>query len=276
MLSTVTVLLLTVIIILAFKPGPTKLATTASKPVAKPVTAIAKPAPAANTTQTEPQPPTASAPVHTSAPAKAPAPTHVSAPSYIVTNSLCQVDATQAPDQYERAKDMAAVCQTVFPQIEAMLTPSPYGPLHKIVLDYNQDAAYAWQGEVHVSIDWLHNSPYDPGLIPHELTHVIQDYGSNAPGWITEGIATYMSYKLHYSIGIAHCNSGELYTSGYGCGASLFNYIERVYRPSIVRDVHLSIKNYTYTDNIFKTETGKSLATLYSECLSHECAGGTP
>ena len=274
MLSTVTVLLLTVITILAFRHQPAKLATTASKPAANPVTAIAKPTTAASTTQASSQPPTASAPAQTPTPAKAPTP--APAPSYIVSNSLCQVDATQAPDQYERAKDMAAVCQTVFPQIEAMLTPSPYGPLHKIVLDYNQDAAYAWQGEVHVSIDWLRNSSYDPGLIPHELTHVIQDYDSNAPSWITEGIATYMSYKLHYSIGIAHCNSGERYTSGYGCGASLFNYIERVYRPSIVRDVHLSIKNYTYTDNIFKTETGKTLAVLYSECLNHECSGGTP
>lgn len=242
------------------KTPPTSQKVTAKKQ--SPNATVAEPSPSAPT-------PTPPPPKATTAPAATPP------PSYVITNTLCQVDARQAPDQLVRAKEMATTCATVFPEIESRLSASPYGPIHQVVFDENQYAAYSSAGVVHVSISWLRNSPYDPGLLPHELTHVIQGYGSNAPGWITEGIATYMSYKLGYSIGIAHCNAGESYTSGYGCGASLFNYIERVYRPSIVRDIHRSIKNQTYTNATFTSETGKSLSQLYSECLKAECKGGT-
>jgi hypothetical protein len=194
----------------------------------------------------------------------------------IVRNNLCVVDARQAPDYLTLAQQMAEVCAKVFPEIESRLTPSPYPAPHRIVLDYNQYAAYAQDGMVHVSIDWLHSDPYDPGVIPHELTHVVQNYDGTAPNWITEGIATYMSFKLGYSIGVAHCNPGESYTTGYGCTAALFNYIERQYKHSIVRDVHLRLKHDTYTNAYFKTETGKSLDVLYAECLQAECSGGTP
>ena len=198
------------------------------------------------------------------------------APNPIISNGLCTINATQAPDLISRAQEMVAVCKTVFPQIEARLTPSPYPAPHQIVFDYNQYAAYVQAGVVHVSIDWLRNDTYDPGVIPHELTHVVQNYDGTAPSWITEGIATYMSYKLGYSIGIAHCNTGERYTSGYGCAASLFNYTERLYKSSIVKDVHMKVKADTYTDAYFQTDTGKSLSTLYAACLKAECKGGTP
>ena len=34
--------------------------------------------------------------------------------------------------------------------------------------------------------------PEDTGMVIHELTHIIQNYPSPDPGWVTEGIADYI------------------------------------------------------------------------------------
>lgn len=226
-----------------------------------------KPPTLPKTVQTTPKQPATVTPSQT--------PTNSPPPNPVIANDLCEVDASQATDLIEIAKSMAEVCKAVFPQIEQRLSSSPYSPLYRIVFDYNKYAAYAQSGVVHVSINYLRNNTLDQGLLPHELTHVVQGY-SGAPGWISEGIATYMSYILKYSSGVAHCKSNERYTSGYGCTASLFNYIERVYKPTIIKDLHSVLKNKSYSDNFFVSATGKNLEQLYSECLSAECKGGQP
>lgn len=205
-------------------------------------------------------------------------------PSYVITNSYCTVDTRQATDLYQVAVNLANTCQSAYPQIMSHLgtvaaTPDP----HVITLTDSgfSGGAVAYTntatGSIAVSISYMRSQPTDMGMIVHELTHVVQSYSyQTVPVWIVEGMADYMRYTLGYSTSWSyfHCDSTDRYTSGYGCGAALLKYIERVYRPTVVKDLHATIRANQYSDNLFINYTGKTLEQLYAGCRTAECQGG--
>lgn len=206
-------------------------------------------------------------------------------PSYIISNSYCTVDTRQATDLYQVAVNMSNTCQSVFPQIVQRLSSAITAAPHYITLTDSgfSNGAVAYTdtaaGTIKVSISYMRSQPSDMGLVAHELTHVVQGYVNvNVPGWIVEGMADYMRYTLGYanSWSYFHCASSERYTSGYGCGASLLKYVERVYMPSVVKDLHNTVRQNRYTDAFFTGNTGKTPDQLYAECRSAECQGGAP
>src|SRR5579884_4252121 len=52
--------------------------------------------------------------------------------------------------------------------------------------------AFPSQKLIKVDLDYAHANPYDPGVLTHELTHVMQNYSIDG-GWLTEAIANYSS-----------------------------------------------------------------------------------
>jgi len=91
-------------------------------------------------------------------------------------------------------------------------------------------------------------------------------------------MADYMRYTLGYATSWSyfHCGSNERYTAGYGCGAALLKYIERVYMPTVVQSLHNTIRAGQYADSFFVSHTGSTIEQLYTQCRSAECSGGKP
>jgi hypothetical protein len=200
------------------------------------------------------------------------------APSPIVTNSLCKVDATLAPDMLAVAKNIAAVCLLNYPKIEQLLAVSSLPAPHPITLTNTTYAiAYTQGADVTLQIAYLRTQPTDMGMVVHELTHVVQGY-PGGPGWITEGIADYVRFQLGYATSWTyfHCASDVRYTDGYNCGATFLRYVQLHYDSNIIKQVDASMRANTYTDALFQAKTGKTIAQLYTACLQTDCKGGKP
>lgn len=137
---------------------------------------------------------------------------------------------------------------------------------------------------MYMCADSVRDAPGNTGAVIHEMAHLTQKYaeridGTTAPGWVVEGIAEYTMLKLGYTMSYIGpgCTKSpwRKYTAGYDCAAALFNYIERVYTPNAVKNIHTAGNNGSYTDAVVTQGTGKTLSQLWSECLSAECKGGS-
>lgn len=73
------------------------------------------------------------------------------------------------------------------------------------------------------------NSEDAPGLIIHELTHVVQQYGSNpVPVWLTEGITDYLRYYVLLPDPARRADPLKAdYRKGYQHAALLLDYLIR-------------------------------------------------
>lgn len=138
----------------------------------------------------------------------------------------------------------------------------------KIDTAYN-GVAYAHNGQITISSQWLHKRPEDLDLITHEVMHIIQSYPSNAgPGWLTEGIADYVRYKY----GVDNVGAGwslpsfkptQSYTDSYRVTARFLLWITGIYNENLVVQLDESLRNKAYSLELWEKYTGKSLEELW-------------
>ena len=111
--------------------------------------------------------------------------------------------------------------------------------------------------------------PGDIDVVTHELMHVIQSYRRRSgPGWLTEGIADFVRYKF----GIDNPGAGwtlpeykstQSYTNSYRITARFLAWIENQGNKGLVKKLDAALRGGTYTDAIWKAETGKTLDDLW-------------
>ena len=127
------------------------------------------------------------------------------------------------------------------------------------------------RGVVRYNPDWFAKHPQDIDVVTHEAMHIVQDYrGGSGPGWITEGIADYVRYKM----GVNNEASGwklpdytvkQNFDNSYRVTARFFVWIEKKHDKKFVKKLDKAMREHTYTADFTKNETGKTFEELWSE-----------
>lgn len=124
---------------------------------------------------------------------------------------------------------------------------------------------------VRVSPKWMHQHPEDIDVVTHEVMHIVQNYGrSTGPGWLTEGIADYARNQFGVNNpavkwSLREYKAGQNYTNSYRVTARFLLWIERNQKKGIVKVLDKQMRDHTYTDGVWATETGKTLDELWKD-----------
>lgn len=188
---------------------------------------------------------------------------------------VVRVDCHQTPELTSFAQRAQELANDLAPKITKLLGEKKF-PHFKIVFKQNTAwgsdglvPAYARGHTIYLSADWLSKYPDDFEMnLAHEMTHVIQGYSAKAPSCWTEGIATYVGFKLGYTntLNCAECSASlPHYTSGYNCAGALLLYIEAAHGSALVRQLHTKLQQGLYSDSFFAEATGKSLEQLWTD-----------
>ena len=193
------------------------------------------------------------------------------------------VDVTAAPDLKIWVENkLAPVLAVWYPKLVAWL-PSPgfTAPNRfKITLKPMNGVAYTTGTNVSVSIEWIRSEMNGQaiGSLVHECVHVVQQYGhsyggAKAPFWLTEGMADYFRWFKYEP----QSHGADLdwvkrqpkdsirYDGAYRISANFLDWVTRKHAPHIVVELNAAMRNGTYSDDIWKQKTGKTLQELGAE-----------
>lgn len=193
------------------------------------------------------------------------------------------VDVTAAPDLKIWVQDkLAPVLAVWYPKLVAWL-PSPgftAPPRFKITLKSMKGVAYTVGTNVSVSTEWIRHEMNGQaiGSLVHECVHVVQQYGhsyggAKAPFWLTEGMADYFRWFKYEP----QSHGADLdwvkrqpkdsirYDGAYRISANFLDWVTRKYAPRIVVELNAAMRDGTYSDDLWKQKTGKTLQELGAE-----------
>jgi hypothetical protein len=180
-------------------------------------------------------------------------------------------DASEAPEMKEWAERAARHCERLYPQINEELRSDGFKPISLVRLKLKRGIgppAYASGGQITGKVEWFKEHPDDVGAMIHETTHIVQHYRGHKsnPGWLVEGIADYVRYIKFEPERLRPVNPRRAhYNSSYGVTARFLDYVSRTYDKHLVLKLNEAMREGTYTDELFKTLTGKPLPELDEE-----------
>lgn len=158
---------------------------------------------------------------------------------------------------------------TVYPKEVKTYNKKSTKKVHMIIDPEYDGVAATSDGIVRVNPEWMRKHPADIDVVTHEVMHIVQDYpGGAGPGWITEGIADYVRYKL----GVDNEGGGwklpeysarQNYDNAYRVTARFFVWIEKNYNKNLVKDLDKAMRSKTYTNGFWKKKTGKTVDELW-------------
>lgn len=159
----------------------------------------------------------------------------------------------------------------VYPKMVKEFNPASAKTIYFVVdTAYNGVAATSGARVVYNPV-WFKKNPNDIDVVTHEVMHIVQNYGyTNGPWWITEGIADYVRYKY----GIANIaggwsltpfNNQQRYDNGYRISARFLLWLEENVKKGIVKNLDDIMRKNTYTPQIWKKLTGKTLDELWQQ-----------
>jgi hypothetical protein len=160
---------------------------------------------------------------------------------------------------------------TVYPELAKIYNKKTAKKVTFVIDTAYKGVAETNDGKVTISSEWLHKRPEDIDVVTHEVMHIVQDYGeSTGPGWLTEGIADYARYKFGVNNPAAKWalpayKSTQKYTDAYRVTARFLVWMEEKVKPGVVKDFNKQLRLHTFTDNSWKTATGKTLDELWAE-----------
>lgn len=181
------------------------------------------------------------------------------------------VDTTKAPDLAELGAKVKVVAETWYPKIIEALPGKDFVPPDQVTIVFDPDFdGVAATGGDHVicSVKYFSEHPDDLGAFVHELVHVVQHYtNGDRPGWLVEGIADNFRF-FHYEPESErpHPNPAEAtYHDSYRTSAHFLDWAQRTYDPQLVVKLNEACRTATYSDELWKTYTGKTLEQLGDE-----------
>ena len=161
------------------------------------------------------------------------------------------------------------IFDSVYPKLVDEFNPKALKEVAIKIDTVYDGVAYAYNGQIVINADWLRSKPKDLDLVTHELMHVVQAYPNNAgPGWLTEGIADYVRhvYGLDNESGgwsLTPFNESQNYTNSYRITARFLVWASQNYKDDLVTRLDENLRNGTYTIDLWKNYTGKSLDRLW-------------
>lgn len=159
----------------------------------------------------------------------------------------------------------------VYPKLAKAYNPNTLKKVRFLVDTAYDGVAATSNGQVVYSSLWMDKHPEDIDVVTHEVMHIVQDYGNSVgPGWLTEGIADYARYKFGIDNAGAKWALPALkpehhYTNSYRITARFFNWIETEVKAGTVKALDASLRDHSYTPELWAKLTGKDLDTLWSE-----------
>lgn len=160
---------------------------------------------------------------------------------------------------------------TVYPKEAAMYNQHTANKV-TFIIDPAYDGVAATSNDV-VSFnpEWFRKHPGDIDVVTHEAMHIVQAYPDEAgPGWITEGIADYVRYKMGVDNAganwkLTEYNAKQNYDNSYRITARFFVWIEQHYDKNFVKQLDAAMRSKKYTDDFAKQHTGKTFSQLWEE-----------
>lgn len=129
-------------------------------------------------------------------------------------------------------------------------------------------------GIVSYSPEWFKKHPEDLDVVTHEIMHIVQDYGrTDAPWWITEGIADYVRFK--YGVDNAGAKwalpaykAGQKYQDSYRITARFFVWVEKGH-AGVIKSLDKNMRDHTYTADFWKGKTNQTLDELWAAYIAN-------
>ena len=196
------------------------------------------------------------------------------------------INSTLAPDLTEWADtELRPVVQEWYPKLVALLPSEGFKPLTNVTLRFLEDMdgtpASAGGGFINLNAGWFRKELKREarGSVVHEMVHVVQSYGGgrrgnpNAqrmPGWLTEGIPDYIRFYLYEpQIKGAEITARGLarakYDGSYRVTGNFLNWVTTTYDTNIVRKLNAAGRAGAYSEEVWKTATGKTSPELGEE-----------
>ena len=181
--------------------------------------------------------------------------------------------AKDAPGIEEWAKKAVELCVEWHPKLEKYLATDGFTPPRKfeIIFRKMEGVAFATQGMIVISSDWVTARPDDWGMVIHELVHIVQSYRRGGPGWVTEGIADYIRHvQFEPEAPMRSFNPDRAkYTDAFQITAAFFMWLEENKCPGLVQQLNRHMRAGTYDDAFFVTACGADLDTLWAEYIAY-------
>jgi len=140
-----------------------------------------------------------------------------------------------------------------------------------VVFDKDMEGVAATGGTtIHVAAKYAQEHPDDTGMIIHELAHVVQGYPNYDPVWLIEGIADYVRF-FHYEpiANRPHPNPAKATCrDSYRTTGAFLDWAVRTHDKKLVKKLDAALKANTYSEDMFRQATGKSLDQLNTEWLA--------
>ncbi|GGB32618.1 hypothetical protein GCM10011409_07530 [Lentibacillus populi] len=162
----------------------------------------------------------------------------------------------------------------VYPKLVKKYAINPWEHSRKVTLEFDPEydgVAYADNGKIVVSTNWILENPDDVALFTHELTHLAQAYPTynDQTVWITEGIADYARYVYGPHNGNwrlpEEVKDTDNYDSGYRVTARFLLWITQNKNHFAVDIINRALQYDIFDLRLFKTITGKSVEDLWEE-----------
>jgi len=176
------------------------------------------------------------------------------------------------------SKDSAFSAVTKQKMIDAFFTVYPKQAkrfnsktLKKVTFIIDPDyvgVAATGNGVARYSPKWMKEHQEDIDVVTHEVMHVVQAYPGGSPGWLTEGIADYVRYvygvnNIKAQWALPEYKAGQSYTNSYRITARFLVWLEKNVRKSIVNEMDDAARTRTYSPDLWKQKTGKTLDELW-------------
>lgn len=163
----------------------------------------------------------------------------------------------------------------VYPKLAKEYNPKTLKKVSFLVDTAYKGVAATSNGQVVYSSMWMDKHPEDIDVVTHEVMHIVQDYGNSVgPGWLTEGIADYARFKFGIDNAGAKWALPELkashhYENSYRITARFFHWIEQHVKSGVIKTVDASLRDHSYTPEIWNKLTGKDLDALWADYVKN-------
>lgn len=180
------------------------------------------------------------------------------------------VDVTDAPEMKDWAAKAARTCEKWYGHINEQLRSEGYKPIHLIRMNLKNGInvpAMAGGGRITGSVKWFKDHPDDVGAMIHETVHIVQRYHSRKnPGWLVEGVADYIRFFQYEPDNIGRFNTKTARFDGnYRVSARFLAYVSEKYDKDLVLKLNKAMREGSYSEDLFKEYTGKTLHELDEE-----------
>ena len=159
----------------------------------------------------------------------------------------------------------------VYPKMVEVFNPKALKSLEIKIDTAYTGVAYANNGKITISSEWLRKKPEDLDVITHEVMHIVQSYPNNSgPGWLTEGIADYVRYKYgndNKSAGwsLPEYTATNHYTRSYRVTARFLLWTTQQFDEELVVKMDRNLRENTYTSDLWIKYTDKTLDELWKK-----------